>query len=95
VANAGPRTQPRGDNASQNAPCFNCGSTSHWARNCPHAPERRINLIDFDPDKQTEVGSEQSNVEEMKARIMAMLPKEKGQLADEMGTGAAEDFHTI
>jgi hypothetical protein len=95
VANAGSRFQLRRDNLSSNTPCFTCGSTDHWSKKCPYNQNRQINLIDFNPDEQTKIGSEQSTVEELKARIMAMSPEEKGQLANEMGTGAAEDFHTV
>ena len=88
AADAGQNFQRRRANPSANAPCFTCGSTEHWSRTCPN---KRINLIDF--DESTEQNYVQDPIEDLKARIQAMTPEEKGRLADEMGV--TEDFLTV
>ena len=61
-----------------NAPCFKCGSTEHWARNCPMA---QVNLIDFDETMVYDVPQESSNnaqitMEQLKQTLYNLSPQQ-------------------
>jgi hypothetical protein len=83
--------QPHHPNPSSTAPCFKCGGTDHWARNCLEN-NTQSNLIDLDEEglDNKYTYEPKDPVGELKACINAMTAKEKGWLADEMGVG--EDF---
>jgi len=92
AANAGPSGQiRRTPNPSASAPCFKCGGTDHWANKCP-SKGGQFNLIDLDLD-----GSETDtmmSIEDIKERINAMSPDEKGALANSM-EASKQDFLTV
>jgi len=92
VANTGPNGQicctP---NPSANAPCFKCGATDHWANKCPNR-RGQFNLIDLDLDASEE--GTQMSINDIKERINAMSPNEKGALANSM-EALEQDFLTV
>jgi len=92
VANAGPSGQlRRTPNPSASAPCFKCGGTDHWANKCP-TKGAQFNLIDLDLE-----GSETEtmmSIDDIKERINAMTPEEKGALANSM-EASEQDFLTV
>jgi len=92
VVNAGPSGQlRRPPNPSASAPCFKCGGTDHWANKCPNR-NGQFNLIDLDLD-----GSETDtmmSIDDIKERINAMTPDEKGALANSM-EASEQDFLTV
>jgi|SRR6267142_248874 len=91
VANAGPNGQAhRTPNPSANTPCFKCGGTDHWANKCPNR-RGQFNLIDLDLDTPEEP---QLSINEIKERINAMTPNEKGALANSMEV-QEQDFLTV
>jgi len=92
AANAGPSGQiRRTPNPSTSAPCFKCGGTDHWANKCP-SKGGQFNLIDLDLE-----GSEAEtmmSIDDIKERINAMTPDEKGALANSM-EASEQDFLTV
>jgi len=92
AANAGPNGQVRRiPNPSASAPCFKCGGTDHWANKCP-LKAGQFNLIDLDLE-----GSETDtlmSVDNLKERINALSPNEKGALANSM-EASEQDFLTV
>jgi len=92
AANAGSSGQPRHiPNPSSSAPCFKCGATDHWANKCL-LKGGQFNLIDLDLD-----GSETDtlmSVDDLKERINALSPDEKGVLANSM-EASEQDFLTV
>src|SRR6266850_4020703 len=92
VANAGSNRQmPHTPNPSASAPCFKCGATDHWANKCLNR-KGQFNLIDLDLDA-TEEESVMS-IDDIKERINAMSPDEKGALASSM-EASEQDFLTV
>jgi hypothetical protein len=101
VANAGQNNQQR-QVPNRNSPCYKCGETGHWARDClvrSHAADME-DLIDFyelehPPGEHpgSVDGRPLMSIHEIKELINNMGPKEKGKLADEMGVG--EDFPQV
>jgi len=91
VTNAGPNGQVhRIPNPSASAPCFKCGGTDHWANKCPN--KAQFNLIDLDLDASEE--DTQMSIDDIKERINAMTPNEKGALANSM-EASEQDFLTV
>jgi len=92
AANAGIAGQTRRiPNPSASAPCFKCGGTDHWANKCP-LKAGQFNLIDLDMD-----GSETDtlmSIDDIKERINALSPDEKGVLANSM-EASEQDFLTV
>jgi len=92
AVNAGPSGQTRRiPNPSASAPCFKCGGTDHWANKCP-LKAGQFNLIDLDLK-----GSETDTmmlVDNLKERINALSPDEKGALANSMEP-SEQDFLTV
>jgi len=92
AANAGSGGQlRRTPNPSTSAPCFKCGGTDHWANKCPNKGGQ-FNLIDLDLE-----GSETDtlmSIDDIKERINAMSPDEKGALANSM-EASEQDFLTV
>jgi hypothetical protein len=76
-------------NPSTAAPCFKCGSTDHWAQNCPEG-RAQSNLIDLEEEEPDANYGPLDSVGDLKACINTMSAEEKGRLANEMGVG--EDF---
>jgi len=92
VANAGPNGQIRHTpNPSASAPCFKCGATDHWANKCLNKGGQ-FNLIDLDLDGSEE--GTQMMINNIKERINAMTPDEKGVLANSM-KASEQDFLTV
>jgi len=92
AATAGPNGQTRRiPNPSASAPCFKCGATDHWANKCPNQGGQ-FNLIDFDQDALEE--DTQMSIEDIKERINAMSPDEKGALANSM-EASEQDVLTV
>jgi len=92
AANAGPSGQTRCiPNPSASVPCFKCGATDHWANKCPNRGGQ-FNLIDLDLDASEE--DMQMSIEDIKERINAMSPDEKGALANSM-EASEQDFLTV
>jgi len=92
VANAGPNGQIRHTpNPSTSMPCFKCGATDHWANKCPNKGGQ-FNLIDLDLDGLEE--GTQMTIDDIKERINAMTPDEKGALANSM-KASEQDFLTV
>jgi len=92
AANAGPGGQLRRmPNPSASAPCFKCGGTDHWANRCPNRGAQS-NLIDLDTEaSKTET---MMSIDDIKERINAMTPDEKGALANSM-EASEQDFLTV
>jgi len=92
AANAGSSGQVRRlPNPSASAPCFKCGGTDHWANKCP-LKAGQFNLIDLDLE-----GSETDtmmSIDNLKERINALSPDEKGALANSM-EASKQDFLTV
>jgi len=92
AATAGPNGQTRCiPNSSASAPCFKCGATDHWANKCPNRGGQ-FNLIDLDLDASEE--DTQMSIKDIKERINAMSPEEKGALANSM-EASEQDFLTV
>jgi len=92
AANVGPNGQTRHIlNPSASAPCFKCGGTDHWANKCPNH-SGQFNLIDLDLDTSEE--DTQMSIDDIKERINAMSPDEKGALANSM-EALEQDFLTV
>jgi len=93
VANAGPNGQTCCiPNPSTNAPCFKCGAIDHWANKCPNR-RGQFNLINLDLNALEEEGTQMS-INDIKERINAMSPDEKGALANSM-EALEQDFLTV
>ena len=78
------------------APCFKCGSTEHWARNCPMA---QANLIDFDETMAYDEPRENTNntqitAEQLKQTLYNLSPQQRAELANTMGQ-QEEDFPNV
>jgi len=92
VANAGPNGQTHCiPNPSASAPCFKCRATNHWANKCPNRGGQ-FNLIDLDLDAPEE--ETQMSIDDIKERINAMSPNEKGALANSI-EASEQDFLTV
>jgi len=92
AANAGPNGQVRRtSNPSASTPCFKCGATNHWVNKCPNRGGQ-FNLIDLDLDASEE--NTQMSIDDIKERINAMSPDEKGVLANSM-EASEQDFLTV
>src|SRR6266850_879610 len=81
----------RTPNPSASAPCFKCGGTDHWANKCP-LKAGQFNLINLDL-KGSETDTLMS-VDDLKERINALSPDEKGALANSM-EASEQDFLTV
>ena len=78
------------------APCFKCGSTKHWARNCPLA---QANLIDFDETMAYDAPQENANnaqitAEQLRQTLYNLSPQQRAELANTMGQ-QEEDFPNV
>jgi len=92
VVNAGMGGQTcRTPNPSASTPCFKCEGTDHWANKCLNRGGQ-FNLIDLDLDTSEE--DTQMSIEDIKERINAMSPDEKGALANSM-EASEQDFLTV
>ena len=92
AANARPGGQVRHTpNPSASAPRFKCGGTNHWANKCLNRGGQ-FNLIDLDLDTLEE--DTQMSIDNIKERINAMSPDEKGALANSM-EASEQDFLTV
>ena len=79
-----------------NTPCFKCGSTKHWARNCPMA---QANLIDFNrmmvyDGPQENMNNAQMTAEQLKQTLYNLSPQQCARLANTMGQ-QEEDFPSV
>jgi len=85
----------RTPNPSASAPCFKCGATDHWANKCLNRGGQ-FNLIDLDMDTSVDALEDGTlmSIDDIKERINAMSPKEKGALANSM-EASEQDFLTV
>ena len=86
-----PRRVPGND-----APCFKCGSTEHWARKCPMA---QANLIDFNEtmaynEPLENTSNTQITTEQLKQTLYNLSPQQHAKLANTMGQ-QEEDFPNV